>query len=609
MKEKILNWSQNLRSFIRLDQTKSTTRKVFSSVWSVVLGLFVAIIIIAILGQGNPFVFFEKWGEAFKGTKVSNLLIYLIIFGFAGLASAIGFKSGLFNIGISGQMMISGLVGFSLLMVMGVNGSNINLGHLIMIMVLSIILGAFISMIAGVLKAYLNVHEVISTIMLNWIIVNLAKYLFNVSRAKIIWGEQIFNNYFSTQITIGTKPEAFGILSNAMVTGFSVFGIILFIVVAIGMFLMYKQTTFGYKLKMLGLSKTNGKYIGVNEKISIVLVMSVSGAFAGFAGFMYYFFKESMLFQNLTVPLGIGFDGIAISLLALNSSIGIILSSLFYAMLYTIAPSLQSNPLYLKPDDVQIITAAILYLAALSQMLYNFKPFNFVWRSIVNVSSKKWWLLLKIKYLNLQKEKLIKTYSLKKAKIELNIKESNKDSMLNEYKKAKEISFIKLSKLDNQLDYYKEMLNLQKGNQTIDKNVIQQLKTDLVSKNNQPVEIYYDLAQFKAKEKSKIELVKELNKEFKQEQDKFLNLVYTTKDKSAQIKAFEQIGLLKQKHWQALNEINIDAIKNVKMQHKANIKELKNHYKLDVENNYQSMMNVYIKPWFNKAFNFKKGAK
>ena len=117
--------------------------------------------------------------------------------------------------------------------------------------------------------------------------------------------------------------------------------------------------------------------MGVNDKLLNMLVMGFSGALAGLAGFYLYIFKEGT-FVDADVLQPLGFEAIAVSLLALNSPIGVLFTTIFYSTLYNGTIYITLYPLSLKADYIKIITALILYFAAISQILMTFKPGQFL---------------------------------------------------------------------------------------------------------------------------------------------------------------------------------------------------------------------------------------
>ncbi|WAM08328.1 ABC transporter permease subunit [Mycoplasmopsis cynos] len=197
-----------------------------------------------------------------------------------------GFKSGLFNIGVSGQMSFPVIIFFTILIIFRLDTSNISLQFLIGMFFIFIILGMFIGMISGILKAFFNVHEVISTIFLNWIIAFLGRYLFTLSN-KVFGNDPKVRSYFDD--ISGTKLINVSIDTQYI---FIYIGIALLAVLVFLIWFIYSKTALGYKIKMVGLNKTNAKYVGVNEKLLIITIMSISGALSGIAGFFLIILKN-----------------------------------------------------------------------------------------------------------------------------------------------------------------------------------------------------------------------------------------------------------------------------------------------------------------------------
>ncbi|GIZ05478.1 hypothetical protein MSATCC14277_0600 [Metamycoplasma salivarium] len=421
---KLKDFGAKIRGFVKLDHTKKGWRKVMSSIWAIVLGLIVAMIFIAIVSKNNPFLFFSQIVKGFGSYSLPTFYKYLLIFGFSGLACAIGFKSGLFNIGISGQMMISAIFSFSMFVTL--NKKNLGADMLFLGLIGTIVLSFLVAMLAGALKAYLNVHEVITTILLNWIIVYLGSFIFS-SHSNVFSADKKAT-FISSEYT-GTAKGVFSI-SDQNVTLFMILGFVLLLVSVFAFWFILRFTTTGYKIKMLGISKTNGKYMGVNDKLLTMLVMGFSGALAGLAGFYLYIFKEGT-FVDADVLQPLGFEAIAVSLLALNSPIGVLFTAIFYSTLYNGTIYITLYPLSLKADYIKIITALILYFAAISQILMTFKPGQFLWKLCIKMSYKKYWLLLKLRFIKRKIANLDRNYEVNMHKIRMNICKANEEGMLN----------------------------------------------------------------------------------------------------------------------------------------------------------------------------------
>ncbi|TPI02520.1 ABC transporter permease [Mycoplasma struthionis] len=463
------SFSKKMSQLVRLESNRSLARKVASSLWALLFGVLISLIYMVFKGQLNPFVdsisvsdILKKIGESFNVSNADNFKFYFIIFGFAGLASAIGFKAGLFNIGISGQMMMAGLSSMAIFISLNFDSTKtLPAGWLAFTLLLSIVLSFIIASIAGALKAYLNVHEVISTIMLNWIVVGLASLFFKKRAVGAIFISKGRTETFFADDENGTK--SLGIIDDKVKLGFVIGGIIALILLVTIITIIFNFTTLGYKIKMQGISKTNGKYMGVNDKLTTVIVMGVSGALAGVAGFYWYVLKETApVFGSVDTPLALGFESIAISLLALNAPVGILFTSLFYTIIYSSKLYLTRGPLYLSEDDVSVATALILYLAAISQLFMTFKPYKFTKRAFATMVHSEFIPTMKIHMLESKKARSIASYSMAVHNIKMKIDQNNETQLLNSLMAKNQKHAMNLHKIEVLKKFWLEKLELAK---------------------------------------------------------------------------------------------------------------------------------------------------
>ncbi|MCS4536993.1 MULTISPECIES: ABC transporter permease [unclassified Mycoplasma] len=446
LSDSLRTFSQKMSNFIKMDKTKSTGRKVASSLWALFFGIvlsFVYIFLKKAIFDGyviNPFQIVNAVIDSLNSNNKEYIVNFFLVFGFSSLACALSFKAGLFNIGIPGQMMISGATSFGIFIKMAYNSSKeIPLWVLFVALIFSMLFAFIVGLISGALKAHLNVHEVISTIMVNWIIVGISMILFQQKSASIIWPElkpEQINAYFDDTNT-GVKP-GFAVISSAVKNAFVIGGIISLIALVIAIAFIFNFTSLGYKIRMQGVAKTNGKYMGVNDKMLTMLILAFSAMIASIAGFYQYVIAPSVAFNRITEPLVIGFESIAISLLALNSPIGIVFSSLFYTALYSSQYTIQLDPLYLKPEDLQVITSMILYLAATSVMFSNFKPLRSISRGIALIKDPRYLANYKLNMLERKRISLTNRYNLALHRIEYNVDDQNYEKMLAKLQKLEE---------------------------------------------------------------------------------------------------------------------------------------------------------------------------
>ncbi|MGZ9796963.1 ABC transporter permease [Mycoplasma sp. 4013] len=390
---KFASFMESTRRFFMFEEKKNTRTKIYSSLWAIFFGLLIASVFYMILGRSGQngrqtglFTFITYvFTFAFDSLNQKYLLLYLIFFGFAGIGVSIGFKSGLFNIGAANQMTTPAIIFFAVLILSRTPVNKISVSYLVIMLFIFVIVAFIMGALSGLLKAYLNVHEVISTIFFNWIIAYLAQYLFKKDNGAFgtglePWFDQIQG---TTQIFI----------SETVTYNFIYAGLVLLGFFAVLIWYIYAKTSIGYKIKMVGLNKTNAKYVGINEKMLTVMVMGLSGAFIGFAGFYYIVLQRNSL-EASNSPIVIGFDSIAIALIALNSPIGVILSAFLYSLLYTSETFFQAIPQgseAIREEFFMLIYGIIIFIASLSLIFYKFKPFRWLFKQSYLITNKEYW--------------------------------------------------------------------------------------------------------------------------------------------------------------------------------------------------------------------------
>ncbi|WLP85641.1 ABC transporter permease subunit [Mycoplasma seminis] len=484
--KKVVTSLEKTRKYFMFEDKKTNRRKFYSSLWAVFIGLFLANILYFLIGLGtstdDSFNFFSFFIDIFNFSVSSvtykNTLIFFIIFAFSGLAVAIGFKSGLFNIGVPGQMLLPGVIFFAVMIGARVPRDDISSSYLIGMFFLSIIVGGLAGGLSGVLKAFFNVHEVISTIFINWIITFLSIWIFT-STNDVLFPTGTPDNFIKQWLN---PPFGTGVitLSQQVIDNFIYFGIAFVVLLMLIIWFIYSKTTLGYKIKMIGLNKTNAKYVGINEKLMIILVMFVSGALSGIAGFYYLVIQQKKI-SLAAAPLNIGFDCIAIALIALNNPIGTVVTSILYAFLNSAQPSFQAVR-GISRDFSPIITGLIVFMAALSLMFYSFRPIDWIKKQAVLWFNKEYWENFKIYHKLVKKSHKTKTWEKKEKFLSnewLENNSKNADSIINLsniknnlsikefYKKTlkemkKENSTSNIQELEKEFSQYKEFINSQK---------------------------------------------------------------------------------------------------------------------------------------------------
>lgn len=278
-----------------------------------------------------------------------------------GLSVAFAFKTGLFNIGAAGQYTVGAFMALYCAIVLKMPWWACLLA--------SALGGAVWGAIPGIFKAYLNVNEVITAIMFNWIglyAVNTLIYqggsgpMFNLKTTKTFTlKESAPQSLLPTfNVTVDGK-EYFGKMFAPSI------GIFLAIVVAVLIWVIINKTTFGYELKACGYNKNAAKYAGINEKTNIVLSMTIAGALAGLGAGLFYLSgsKEWEPLVSTALP-ATGFNGISVALLASSNPIGCIFSAIFIAHI-TVGGGFMTAKLF--PSEVaDIISGVVIYLCAFS---------------------------------------------------------------------------------------------------------------------------------------------------------------------------------------------------------------------------------------------------
>ncbi|WP_391591567.1 ABC transporter, permease protein 1 (cluster 11, riboflavin/purine nucleoside) [[Mycoplasma] cavipharyngis] len=336
----------------------STRRKAHNLFWAIIFGLIISGLFISFTGN-NPFIVYIAFFTV-SSRILSNFLLIVIVYILTGIAVGIGFQAGLFNIGISGQMMLSGALATLYIGTLASNNNSnilVNNQQLFVAFLIACISGFFIAGLVGILKAFLKVNEVVSTILLNWIVYEFTKFLFRQGSG------------FESESSV-SQSKTHSLLPFYNELSFYIIVFFLCVGFAILAYLWMKKTKYGYAIKMVGLSPTAGQYAGVNERWLTIAIMSFSGLLAGISGFLYYvIFQKNFSYAGLSGPISIGFDSIAITMLAYNSPLGIIFSSFFYGVFNVGSSGLQSIQELNKNLDANtysIIVGLIIYFVAMT---------------------------------------------------------------------------------------------------------------------------------------------------------------------------------------------------------------------------------------------------
>lgn len=278
-----------------------------------------------------------------------------------GLSVALAYKTGLFNIGAPGQYLMGTMV--SIVLALSIDTTVVPSWIVwIIAFVAAIAAGALWGCIPGAFKALLNVNEVITSIMTNWIAANLVTIVFEGSKFinMVDYGKTGYTLKTNTN-GVATATLGFDKLfkgSNANI------GILIAIVFAVLIYIILHKTTFGYELKACGSNRNAAKYAGMNEKRNIVLSMAIAGALSAAGAAMYYLQGGIEFYWHTSMSLpATGFNGIPVALLANCNPIGTIFAGLFMAYLNISGNQLSTYTAY-NEYIANIIIAVIVYLSA-----------------------------------------------------------------------------------------------------------------------------------------------------------------------------------------------------------------------------------------------------
>jgi len=330
---------------------------VYSSLMAIFAGLLAGFLIMLISNAGQALSGFASiLTSGFSSMwNIGQILYFAAPIIMTGLSVGFSAKTGLFNIGASGQF----IVGAFAAVFVGVKWDFLP-GHLHWITALAaaILAGALWGSIPGLLKAFFNVNEVLSCIMTNYI----GTYLVNFLITKTIFDSMLNQSMQVMEKAILPKMGMNHIFKDGFRVSSVNCGIIITIIFAILIYFILEKTTFGYELKTCGSNREAARYAGINEKRSIILSLAISGALAGLGGALLYLAGAGKGIIIIDVLAPEGFNGIPVALLALNNPIAIIFTGLLIAHFNVGGFNMQ---LYnFAPQIIEVIIAVIIYFSA-----------------------------------------------------------------------------------------------------------------------------------------------------------------------------------------------------------------------------------------------------
>jgi ABC-type uncharacterized transport system permease subunit len=279
-----------------------------------------------------------------------------------GLAVAFAFRCGLFNIGGQGQYLVGSYVAVWA-------GSSFagmpRLLHVVLAMVLATVAGALWAGIAGLLKAVAGAHEVISTIMLNWIAVWVGAYLFQLNGPLQNSDPAQQSVPVSADVAASAKLPVFW--GDPELQGLHI-GIFIAIAAAVVFWVLLNRSTTGYEVRAVGFNPEAARYGGISVSRNYILVMAVCGAFAGLAGSVDLLGWQFHIATNdilNSANVGLGFFGIAVALLGRNTASGTVVAALLFGALLTGTSQRNLDPTIFEPELAGNLTLIIQGLVVL----------------------------------------------------------------------------------------------------------------------------------------------------------------------------------------------------------------------------------------------------
>ncbi len=340
----------------------ASLRKMLVPVLAVFTALVVGGIVIKVSG-GDPFLAYQGlWEGAFGSPKaISETFIWATPYIFAGLAVALGFKGGLFNIGAEGQLALgavaAALVGYALPKLLNTNIPSII--HVPLAVGAGVLAGGLWGAIPGWLKARTGSHEVINTIMMNYIALLITSFLLNgpmkdpnplnvVARTPNIAESARIGRIFADP----ALRVHWGTLAAFVMTG-------------LVWWLLWK-TTRGFEIRTVGLNPDAARYAGVNVGRTLILTMALSGMLAGFAGAIEV---TALNYRHeLSFALGYGLDAIAIALLGRTHPVGVVLAAILFGAMRNGATKMQFLT-QIPVDIISVVQAMILLFVAADEII------------------------------------------------------------------------------------------------------------------------------------------------------------------------------------------------------------------------------------------------
>jgi general nucleoside transport system permease protein len=342
-------------------------------VWATLLALVLGAGLISLAGANWFQAYYSLFMGAFSDIYgINNTLMKTTPLVFTGLAVALAFKGGFFNVGAEGQLYLGALAAT----LAGLYISGIpSVLHIFLVFLAGFLGGGIWSLIPGYLKARYGVNEIITCIFMGFIATQLVGYM--VAGPLLEPGSHAV---MSPEIAKSAQLPI--IIPNTDVhLGFLVCLVLVFV-----LYFVFKKTTLGYQIKAIGLNATASRYAGMNTVRSVIILSFVSGGLAGFAGASEIAGFKHRLFEGFSP--GYGLDAIVIAFLAKSNPVGVLVASLFFGALRSGAGMMQ-RATGVPTTAVLAIQGLVILFVAISLVLPQWKPAWFKASSPGNKAGKQ----------------------------------------------------------------------------------------------------------------------------------------------------------------------------------------------------------------------------
>jgi ABC-type uncharacterized transport system permease subunit len=318
---------------------------------AILLGLLIGALFLLVMGydpmEAYSSLFSGMFGNMYNIGEMIQTVTPLI---FTGLSVAFAFRTGLFNIGVEGQYIFGQMAAVAVATKLSLPAGI----HQLAAVVIAMVAGGLYAGIAGVLKAKLQVHEVITTIMLNYIALGISNYMIRT----VLHGT-------TTDRTPSVPDSAtlhLGWLSDLFSGARMNLGIFLALIAVLVIYWILNRTVLGYELRAVGFNTYASEYAGMSVARNITLSMVISGMLAALGGAVQTLGVIGYMPVSAEFT-GVGFDGMAVALIGNNNPFGVVLSAFLFGGLSYGSATMQRD-LGVPTEIIRIVMAIIIFLVA-----------------------------------------------------------------------------------------------------------------------------------------------------------------------------------------------------------------------------------------------------